>query len=64
MAQRIALVDLDIPFLSILKMMFKWMVAAFVVFCCFLPAIIALWLLIMAVLASLISGALSNSPHP
>lgn len=63
-AQRIALVDLDIPFLSILKMMFKWMAAAFVVFCCFLPAIIALWLLIMAVFASLISGAISNSPHP
>lgn len=32
---RVALVDLDIPFLSILKMMFKWMAAAFVVFCCF-----------------------------
>lgn len=57
---RVALVDLDIPFLSILKMMFKWMAAAFVVFCCFLPAIIAVWLLIMAVFASLISGAMHH----
>ena len=38
--QRVAVVDFDIPFGSVLKIMFKWMAAGFVVFCCFLPAII------------------------
>jgi len=57
---RVALVDLDIPFLSILKMMFKWMAAVFVVFCCFLPAFIAIWLLVMALFASLIGGAMHH----
>jgi hypothetical protein len=58
--QRIAIVDIDIPFSSILKMMFKWMGAAFLVFCCFIPAIIALWLIVMAVFAGLISGAMHH----
>ena len=31
-AQRVSVVDLDIPFGSVLKIMFKWMAAAFVVF--------------------------------
>ena len=62
--QRIAIVELDIPFLSILKLMFKWMAAAFVVVCCFLPAIITLWLVIMALFATLIGGAISNLPKP
>jgi len=58
--QRIAIVDIDIPFSSILKMMFKWMAAAFLVFCCFVPAFIALWLIVMAVFAGLISGAMHH----
>lgn len=62
--QRVAIVDLDIPFLSILKLMFKWMAAAIVVFCCFLPAFITLWLIIMALFATLIGGAMSNLPKP
>src|SRR5690242_19556778 len=35
-SQRFSLVDFDIPFGSVLKIMFKWMAAALVVFCCFL----------------------------
>ena len=57
-AQRIAIVDLDIPFLSILKMMFKWMAAAFVVLCCFVPAFIVAWLIFITVFAGLIQAAL------
>jgi hypothetical protein len=57
---RVALVDLDIPFVSILKMMFKWMAAAFVVMCCFVPVIIAAWLFFMAVFAGLIQAALHH----
>jgi hypothetical protein len=44
--------------------MFKWMAAAFVVFCCFLPAIIVLWLIVATVFAALIGGAMSSLHHP
>ena len=63
-AQRVSVVDFDIPFWSVLKIMFKWMAAAFVVFCCFLPVIILFWLIIMAVFAGIINGVLSNLQHP
>jgi hypothetical protein len=63
-SQRVSVVDFDIPFGSVLKIMFKWMAAGFVVFCCFLPAIILVWLIIMAVFAGLINGVMSNLQHP
>ena len=62
-SQRVSVVDFDIPFGSALKIMFKWMAAAFVVFCCFLPAIVVVWLVVMAVLAALFSGAMSSLHH-
>ena len=64
LSQRVSVVDFDIPFGSVLKIMFKWMAAAFVVFCCFLPAIIVVWLIIMAIFAGLIGGAMSSFHHP
>jgi len=63
-SQRVSVVDFDIPFVSVLKIMFKWMAAAFVVFCCFLPAIIVVWLIVASVFAALISGAMSSLHHP
>jgi hypothetical protein len=63
-SQRVSVVDFDIPFWSVLKIMFKWMAAAFIVACCFLPAIIVLWLIIMAVFAGLINGVISGLHHP
>jgi hypothetical protein len=63
-AQRVSVVDFDIPFWSVLKIMFKWMAAAFVVFCCFLPAIIVIWLIVASIFAALISGVMSNLQHP
>lgn len=63
-AQRVAIVDLDIPFGSVLKIMFKWMGAGFVVFCCFIPVIILIWVIIMGALAALVGGAMSNLHHP
>jgi GYF domain 2 len=63
-AQRVAVVDFDIPFGSVLKIMFKWMAAAFIVFCCFMPLIIVIWLIIMAIFAGLINGAMSNLHQP
>ncbi|HEV8418760.1 MAG TPA: hypothetical protein VGQ43_08445 [Candidatus Udaeobacter sp.] len=62
-SQRVSVVDFDIPFGSVLKIMFKWMAAAFVVFCCFLPVIFVLWLFVAAIFAALFSGVMSTF-HP
>src|SRR5205809_7541107 len=60
LSQRVSVVDFDIPFGSVLKIMFKWMAAAFVVFCCFLPAIIVVWLIVALLFAALIGGAMHH----
>jgi GYF domain 2 len=62
-SQRVSVVDFDIPFGSILKIMFKWMAAAFVVFCCFLPVIFVLWLIVAAIFAALFNGVMSSLHH-
>ena len=62
-AQRVSVVDFDIPFGSVLKILFKWMAAALVVFCCFLPVIFVLWLIVAAIFAALFSGAMSTFHH-
>jgi len=61
--QRTTLVDIDIPFGSLLKLMFKWAAAAFIVGVCFIPAAIIIWLIFMALLAILMGGAFSFH-HP
>ena len=63
-SQRVSVVDFDIPFGSVLNIMFKWMAAALVVFCCFLPVIFVLWLIVAAIFAALFSGAMSTFHHP
>jgi hypothetical protein len=63
-SQRVSVVDFDIPFGSVLKIMFKWMAAALVVFCCFLPVIFVLWLIVAAIFAAIFSGAMSPFHHP
>jgi len=63
-SQRVSVIDFDIPFGSVLKIMFKWMAAAFIVFCCFLPAIIVVWLIVASAFAALISGAMSTLHYP
>jgi hypothetical protein len=63
-SQRVSVVDFDIPFWSVLKIMFKWTAAAFVVACCFAPVIIVIWLILASIVAALISGAISNLHHP
>ena len=64
LSQRISIVEFDIPFWSVLKIMFKWMAAALVVFCCFLPVIFVLWLIVAAIFAAVFSGAMSTFHHP
>ena len=62
-AQRVSVVDFDIPLGSVLKILFKWMAAALVVLCCFLPVIFVLWLIVAAIFAALFSGAMSTFHH-
>ena len=62
-SQRVSVVDFDIPFGSVLKIMFKWMAAGLVVFCCFLPVIFVLWLIVAAIFAALFSGVMSTFHH-
>jgi hypothetical protein len=63
-SQRVAVADFDIPFASVLKIMFKWMAAGFIVACCFAPVVILVWLIAMAVLAAFLGGAVSGLHHP
>ena len=63
LSQRVSVVDFDIPFGSVLKIMFKWVAAGLVVVCCFLPVIFILWLIVAAIFAALFSGAMSTFHH-
>ena len=63
-SQRVSVIDFDIPFGSVLKIMFKWMAAGLVVFCCFLPVIFVLWLIVAAIFAALFNGVMSTFHHP
>ena len=63
-SQRVSVIDFDIPFGSVLKIMFKWMAAALVVFCCFLPVIFVLWLIVAAIFAALFNGVMTTFHHP
>ena len=58
--QRVAFADIDIPFLSIVKILFKWIGAVFLVTLCFAPVIVVAWLVFMAVFASVINAALHH----
>jgi len=62
-SQRVSVIDFDIPFGSVLKIMFKWMAASLVVGLCFLPVIFVLWLIVAAIFAALFSGAMSTFHH-
>ena len=62
-SQRVSVVDFDIPFGSVLKIMFKWMAAGLVVFCCFLPVIFVLWLIVAAIFAAVFNGVMSTFHH-
>ena len=63
LSQRVSVIDFDIPFGSVLKILFKWMAAALVVFCCFLPAIFVLWVIVAAIFAALFHGVMSTFHH-
>ena len=64
LSQRISIVDFDIPFWSVLKIMFKWMAAGLIVILCLMPVVIFIWLVVAAIFAALLSGAMSTWQHP
>ncbi len=61
---RVSIVDLDLPFGSILKLMFKWMGAALIVGLCFVPVFFLLFAIVMAIFGTLLGGLFSGLHHP
>ena len=61
---RVSVVDFDLPFGSILKLMFKWMAAAFLVSLCFVPVIMILTFILMAIFGTLVHGIFGGLHHP
>ena len=60
---RVSVVDFDMPFYSMIKFLFKWMGATIVVGLCFIPVVLFLLFVLMAIFGSLLSGAFSSFPH-
>jgi hypothetical protein len=58
----VAIVDLDLPFLLILKLMFKWAAALLIVALCFMPIVMILWLVFVASILSFIGGLSGHHP--
>ncbi len=61
---RVSVVDLDLPFLSILKLLFKWAAAGIIVGLCLTPIILLLAFILMAVFGALLGGLFSGLHHP
>ena len=61
---RVSVVDFDIPFVSVLRIAFKWMAASFLVALCFIPILMLLVFILTAIFGSLLGGLLSGMHHP
>lgn len=61
---RITVVDIDLPFVSILKLMFKWMAAGMIVSACLFPVLLILVSIVMALFGSLLGHLFSGLPRP
>jgi|SRR3954451_13571387 hypothetical protein len=61
---RVSVVDFDLPFVSILRLMFKWAAAGFIVSICFIPVIMVVIFVLMAVFGTLLAGMFSGFHHP
>lgn len=62
--QKVSVVDIDLPFASILRLLFKWMAAGLLVACCFLPAVIFVIFIVMAIFGTLLGGLVGGLHHP
>ncbi len=63
-AQRISLVEIDLPFVSILKLTFKWMAAAIIVSACLFPVLMIIVFIVTAIFGSLLSGVFAGFHRP
>ncbi len=61
---RVSVVDLDLPFLSILKLLFKWTAAGMIVGLCIMPILFVLVFIVMAVFGTVLGGFFSALHHP
>lgn len=59
----VTVADIDLPFLSIVKLLFKWAAAAMLVAFCFIPMLIVFWLILVAIIAALGGGIFSGLHH-
>lgn len=53
-----------LPFVSILKLMFKWMGAALIVSLCFIPVFFLLFFIVMAIFGTPLGGLFSRLHSP
>ena len=60
---RVSLIDIDLPFFSIVKLLFKWAAAGALVTFCFIPAFILFWIVLVAIFAVL-GGIFAGFPRP
>ena len=56
----VAIVEIDVPFGSVLKLMFKGAIAAVIVGTCLMPIVFALYVIIALLF---VGGVLSGLPH-
>lgn len=61
---RVSVVDFDLPFGSILRLMFKWVAAALIVSLCFIPVFFLLFAIVMAIFGTLLGGLFSGLHSP
>lgn len=61
---RVAVVDFDLPFVSILKLLFKWAAAGMIVSLCFIPVFFLLVAIVMAIFGTLLGGMFSGLHRP
>ena len=61
---RVAIIDVDVPFTSVLKILFKWAGAALIVGLCMMPVIMVLWILFVVLFAGVVGGLMSGLPRP
>lgn len=60
---KISVVDIDLPFLSILKLLFKWMAAALLVGFCLVPVALVALAILTAIFGGVLNALLPGFPH-
>ncbi|MEO6871445.1 MAG: DUF4339 domain-containing protein [Chthoniobacterales bacterium] len=64
LTKQVTLVDIDLPFFSLVRLMFKWAAAGLVVGICLIPILIILWVVLFALLALFFGSTFSFLHRP